>query len=371
MAWTDRSHTGASTRPSRRRSESERIGTLKPHWHPPSGVYVLELAGQDDRFAAREAASAATDVSLRAPGLATARGITDRVRTLAFTRRASELLATCEPTVDSASVTLDAANVDRTGSVAVRAVDVRSTTGIDTERAERELGQRLVERGFTVDLDDPDHELRALFSAGHQQATDASEVAADADGVCALAWLESASVRDYGERAPMDRPFTQPGSMDPMEARAIVNIAGARAGRRVVDPMCGTGGILIEAGLTGADVVGTDAQEKMVRGARENLDAFLDDFAVARADATALPLRDDAADAVVFDAPYGRQSKIEGELDAVVSGALTEAKRIAPRAVLVADRSWEDAAEAAGWTVEDRLERRVHRSLVRHIHVLV
>jgi tRNA (guanine10-N2)-dimethyltransferase len=108
----------------------------------------------------------------------------------------------------------------------------------------------------------------------------------------------------------------------------------------------------------------------MVRGTRENLDAFLEDFAVARADATSLPLRDDAADAVVFDAPYGRQSKIEGELDAVVSGALAEAHRITPRAVLVADRSWEEAAEDAGWTVEDHFERRVHRSLVRHVHVL-
>ncbi|PSP92651.1 TIGR01177 family methyltransferase [Halobacteriales archaeon QS_4_62_28] len=333
-------------------------------------MYVLELAGQDDAFAAREAASATSDVKLLAPGLATARAITDRVAHLAFTHRASELLATCESDHESAVVALTAATIERSGSVAVRAVDVRSTTEIDTQRVERELGQVLVERGFSVDLDDPDHELRALFSAGPQQATDERAVTDDADGVCALGWLAATSTRDYGERAPMDRPFSQPGSMDPLEARAIVTIAGARTGQRVVDPMCGTGGILIEAGLVGADVFGTDVQSKMVRGTRENLAAHLDDFAVARADGTALPIRDDAADAVVFDAPYGRQSKIEGELDTVVSGTLDEARRIAPRAVLVADRSWEQAARDAGWTVESRFERRVHRSLVRHIHVL-
>jgi len=333
-------------------------------------VYVLELAGQDDAFAAREAASAATGVELLAPGLATARGITDRVAHLAFTHRASELVATCEPDRESAVAALTAATIERSGSVAVRAVDVRSTTGIDTQHVERELGHVLVERGFSVDLDDPDYELRALFGAGPQQATDDRAVTDEADGVCALGWLAATSTRDYGERKPMDRPFTQPGSMDPLEARAIVNIAGARPDRRIVDPMCGTGGILIEAGLVGADVLGTDAQSKMVRGTRENLAAYLDDFAVARADGTALPVRDDAADAVVFDAPYGRQSKIEGELDAVVSGALAQARRIAPRAVLVADRPWEDAARDAGWTVESRFERRVHRSLVRHVHVL-
>ena len=337
-------------------------------------MYVLELAGQDDPFAIREARSAASGVTALAPGLATARGITDRVERLAFTHRASDLLGTCEPTVADATATLDVATVDRTGSVAVRAVDVRSTTGVDTQQAERELGAVLVDRGFTVDLDDPDHELRALFSVGQQHVTDASEVADDADGVCALGWAAAASVRGYDERAPMDRPFAQPGSMDPMEARALVNVAGAREDRLLVDPMCGTGGVLIEGGLVGADVLGTDAQAKMVRGARENLDAYLDpdsdEYALGLADATSLPIRDDAADAVVFDAPYGRQSKIEGELDAVVSGALAEANRIAPRAVVVADRSWETAAREAGWTVESRFERRVHRSLVRHVHIL-
>jgi hypothetical protein len=36
-------------------------------------VYLLELAGTDDAFAAREAASAADAVEVLAPGLATAR----------------------------------------------------------------------------------------------------------------------------------------------------------------------------------------------------------------------------------------------------------------------------------------------------------
>jgi tRNA (guanine10-N2)-dimethyltransferase len=115
-----------------------------------------------------------------------------------------------------------------------------------------------------------------------------------------------------------------------------------------------------------------DAQWKMVRGAGENLRRYLDGgFATVRGDATRLPVCDGVADAVVFDAPYGKQSKVVGDLAALVSGALGEASRIAPRAVLVADRSWTDEAWEAGWRVETRIERRVHRSLVRHIHLLV
>jgi tRNA (guanine10-N2)-dimethyltransferase len=330
-------------------------------------VYLLEFAGTDDAFAAREASSAASAVERVAPGVATARGLTDRVRGLAFTRRASDLVGRTDPDVASAVALLGAADTDRTGTVAIRARDVRSLTGVDTQRAERELGAELVARGYTVDLDDPDNVLRAVFS----------------EGCCALGWLAAESVRDFGDRKPTDRPFFQPGSMDPLLARAIANVAGARPGTTILDPMCGTGGVLVEAGLVGADVIGSDAQAKMARGTAENLAHALDpanspaglpdpgEYAVLRADATRLPLPADAADGVVFDAPYGRQSKIEGrDLAGVVAGALSEARRLAPRAVLVADQSWTDAASDAGWTVTGRFERRVHRSLVRHVHVL-
>lgn len=320
-------------------------------------MYALELGGEDDPFAAREAASAASEVELLASGLALANEIDpERLASLAFTLRASRVLARTDGTVESAREELADAELDREGTVAVRARDVRRTADVDTQLAERRLGGVLTDRGYAVDLDDPDHELRALF----------------ADDSCTLGWLAAESERGFGARAPTKKPFFQPGSMSPLLARALANIAGARPGAMIVDPMCGTGGVLVEAGLVGARVVGFDAQSKMVHGAATNLDHYLDEheFATARADATRLPLRDDAADAVIFDAPYGRQSKIEGELDTVVSGALTEAKRVAPRTVIVGDRPWIDEARAAGWSVEDSFERRVHRSLVRHIAVL-
>jgi len=329
-------------------------------------VYCLELAGDEDRFAICEAASAASAVDLVAPGVATARGIDpDRLRTLAYTHAASELIARTDPDIEAAVLALEAATVDRTGSVAVRARDVRSQTGCSTQEAERRLGSVLVDRGFTVDLEDPDHELRVLFSEG--------EVDGERREVCLLGWLTVESKRDFGERRPTDRPFFQPGSMAPLDARALVNIAGAGPDTTVVDPMCGTGGLLLEAGLVGSDVIGVDAQWKMTRGSRENLTALLDDAdaEIIHGDATALPIVDACADAVVFDAPYGRQSKIaRHELADLVGGALAEARRIADRAVVVADRSWEAEAENAGWTVDRRFERRVHGTLVRHVHVL-
>lgn len=320
-------------------------------------MYCLEFAGEDDRFAAAEAGNAATEVALVAPGTATAATIVaERVRGLAYTRRASELLGRSDATVDGARTLLEAAAVDRSGSVAVRARDVRGTAGVDTQRVERELGAVLVDRGCEVDLEAPDHQLSAVF----------------ADDDCLLGWSIVESRRDFGSRAPTEKPFFQPGSMDPLEARAVANLAGARPGVTVLDPMCGTGGVLVEAGLVGARVLGFDVQTKMARGARENLAHYLDDdVEVGRADATRLPILDGSVDAAVFDVPYGRQSTVEGEsTETLVQGALREAMRVADRAVVVADRRREGAARGAGWTVEAVFERPVHRSLTRHVHVL-
>jgi len=326
-------------------------------------VYCLEFAGEaaDEPLAALEAERAAASAVERvAPGLATARGLrVDRAPTLAYTRHVSELLARTAADVDSAVAALEAASIDRTGTVAVRARNVRSTADVSTAAAERDLGGVLVDRGFAVDLDAPDHELRAVF----------------AGDVCLLGWQVTERAAAFGSRAPTDRPFFQPGSMAPADARAYVNLAAGPAlpEAAVLDPMCGTGGLLLEAGLVGARPLGSDAQWKMARGTAENLAALLPDarWDVVRGDATALPFADGVADAVVFDAPYGRQSKVAGhELERLVAGALAEAARVAPACVLVGDRPYEDAAREAGWSVDARFERRVHGSLVRHVHLL-
>ncbi|MEZ3145070.1 methyltransferase domain-containing protein [Halobaculum sp. MBLA0143] len=321
-------------------------------------MYALELVGEEDDFAAAEAATAAATVELVAPGLAVARGLrTDRVSRLAYTRTASRVVGRTDADVESVRALLSAAAFDDTdATVAVRARDVRATAGVSTSRAERELGAVLVDHGFGVNLDDPDRELRVSF----------------AGDTALVGWLVAESVRDFGERAPTDRPFFQPGSMAPLDARAYANLAGAGPGQTILDPMCGTGGLLIEAGLAGSRVVGVDAQTKMVRGARRNLGAYLDgEFALVRGDGTSLPVAADAVDGVVVDAPYGRQSKVAGHrLDELVGGALAEAARVARRCVLVGDRDWTTSAEEAGWSVRATFARRVHRSLVRHVHVL-
>lgn len=327
-------------------------------------MYALELGGEDDRFAAAEAGNAAAGIEVIASGLATAGDVDpERVRGLAFTRFASEVV--CEVTADvdraaaclaEADLGIETATAGRP-TVAVRARDVRGSAGVETRLAERRLGSVLVDRGFEVDLETPDRELRAIF----------------ADSRCLLGWLVAASVRDFGARKPTHKPYFQPGSMDPLEARAIANLAGAGPGTTILDPMCGTGGLVIEAGLVGARVLAMDVQARMVRGTVENARRYLDPggWDVLRGDARSLPIRAGTVDAAAFDVPYGRQSRVEADdVGSLLERTLSEVATVTPVAVVVADRPIDGAAGRAGWSVRDHFERRVHRSLVRHVTVL-
>ncbi len=314
-------------------------------------MYVFELIGEDDAFAAYEAAAWAEDVRVAAPGVALAAAITDRIDQLAWTRNVLGLVARTEPTSDAMVAGLRSSDVGSGGTVAVRARGVRDAAA-DTQAIERQVGEALAEAGHRIDLEAPDRLLRVLVTG--EEAF--------------LGWVLARPGGDVGRRRPTDRPFFQPGSMSPRLARAIVNFVRIEAGTVVLDPMCGTGGILLEAVRVGARAIGCDAQERMVRGTRRNwraVDSETGPLEVAIADARSLPLADGAVDVVIADVPYGRQSPVAGE--DLVRSALWEAHRVARAGVVVADRDLQDVLEETPWTIEQRFEKRVHRSLTRYI----
>jgi len=109
------------------------------------------------------------------------------------------------------------------------------------------------------------------------------------------------------------RPFFRPVSLEPRLARAAVNIAAKGSDGCVVDPMCGTGGILIESALTGRPTLGIDFDPVMVEGCQKNINWANVDAEVKRGDATRFELPENVA-AVVVDPPYGRNSPSDGKL---------------------------------------------------------
>lgn len=316
-------------------------------------MYVFELVGEDDALATYEAAAWARDLTQPAPGVALAETVSDQVTQLGWTRSIAEGVYHGDRGIEAIAAALSTAEIGREGTAAVRARAIRKSSA-DTQRAERELGAILAESGLSIDLDTPEHVFRVLFSGGMAFA----------------GWVIAEPGGDVGRRRPTDRPFFQPGSMAPRLARALVNIAGVRPGVRMLDPMCGTGGIVLEGAFVGGNILGIDVQARMVRGTRTNYQNAdpPGSVAVAQGDATRLPVCAGEIDAVVCDMPYGRQSPIAGEQ--MVADALREARRVTNRAVVVTDHPIPETLAEAGWSIRRSFERRVHRSLTRYLYHL-
>ncbi|MBP3790759.1 MAG: TIGR01177 family methyltransferase [Methanobrevibacter sp.] len=111
--------------------------------------------------------------------------------------------------------------------------------------------------------------------------------------------------KHFEDSKPHKRPFFYPGSMNPKLARCMVNLSRIREGQLLLDPFCGTGGILIEAGLIGCKVVGSDVYWKMKNGTAINLDYYgITDYRTFNVDVRELKMYEKVA-SVVTDPPYG------------------------------------------------------------------
>ena len=173
----------------------------------------------------------------------------------------------------------------------------------------------------------------------------------------------------YDQRRPGSRTFFHPGVMMPRLARALVNISLVNHGERLLDPFCGTGGIVLEASMIGAQGIGSDIDRFMVAGSRTNVPGA--EF--VRADTGCLPFRDASIDAVVTDLPYGQSVTIvAGSLEGLYRHALSEIRRVllpGKRAVVVTHRDISHTA-ASLLSIRACYAQRVHKSLTRRILVL-
>ena len=167
----------------------------------------------------------------------------------------------------------------------------------DKEEIENRVGEKLSTEENSVDLEKPGTEIKVYITEDEE--------------------LYSKVVEDiprglYNKRSNEKRPFSSPVSLDPVLARVMVNLSEVSAGEQVLDPFCGTGGILIEAGLCGIGVKGLDIQKEMVEGCRENVEKFgILNHEIKRGDISEVEEIFNKYDAVISDLPYGKASKKE------------------------------------------------------------
>lgn len=185
------------------------------------------------------------------------------------------------------------------GSFAVRVRNL-SEKEIDSKELEKDIGQEIESETNTVDLEQPETVVKAYFTG---------------EKLVIGRMVEDIDRGLFSKRKNQERPFSSPISLDPVLARVMVNLSEASAGEKLFDPFCGTGGILIEAGLCGVGVYGLDIQKDMVKGSRKNLEEYgIISHDIRQSDIAEIDkVFNDSFDAVVTDLPYGKASVEEKE----------------------------------------------------------
>ncbi len=213
-----------------------------------------------------------------------------------------------------------------------------------------------------VDLDNPDTTLYFLLSG---------------ENIYCGRLLHEFDASEFKERESESRPFSRPVSLPPREARCWVNLTGIEKDERLLDPFCGTGGIIIEGGLMGCEVYGSDSEGKMVSGCRRNMNHYDVDGEIRKCEVQKLSkVWDKKFDAVVTDPPYGRASKVSGkELKELYGDALDQIHEILVergKCVIGAPRrlNIEDLVENSRFKQRKKFKEKVHGDLTREVFVL-
>jgi tRNA (guanine10-N2)-dimethyltransferase len=245
------------------------------------------------------------------------------------------------------------------------AVRVRRVKGINPEldrvNLEGEIGGKIKETAKTakVDLSNPQ---KTFFG-----------VLTDNRFILGLKIAEIVP-KPFSERRPRRKPFFHPTAMQAKLARVMVNLAQPKKGDLVLDPFCGTGGMLIEAGLMGYQVVGFDAKPHMLRGGLKNIKHYrvkLEGLAIA--DARYPPIT--KVDCIATDPPYGRSASTLGtKTRYIVEDFLCAVGDVLPRGAKICMASPKtveigETAQDAGFKHLESHFVYVHRSLTREVVV--
>lgn len=180
--------------------------------------------------------------------------------------------------------------------------------------------------------------------------------------------------KPFVDRSPKKKPFFHPSAMQAKLARCMTNLARPIAGELVLDPLCGTGSILVEAALIGCRVLGSDVKRRMAKGAFRNMVHFhIDPEGILVTDARSLPIKH--VDCVVTDPPYGRSATtLKRSTRQIVEEVLKSAHNIirrGRRVCMATPRTLNigHMAKTLGYEHSESHLVYVHRSLTREIGV--
>lgn len=125
-----------------------------------------------------------------------------------------------------------------------------------------------------------------------------------------------------------------PASLRPSVAAAMVFLTQPEAGDSFLDPMCGSGTLLLERRFAGPykQILGGDHEDKAISASQRNVmprkQSAKRDIRLRKWDARRLPLTDGSVDKVAVNLPFGKQISSPRELKTLYPAVLKELERV-------------------------------------------
>jgi len=165
-----------------------------------------------------------------------------------------------------------------------------------------------------------------------------------------------------------DKPYSYSSSIGINIAKALVNIAGnGDMSKRIVDPCCGVGTVLLEGVFAGYSILGWEINRKIAEAARGNLKHFNYNAQVITGDIKDI---DEVFDASIIDLPYGNFSMTTQE---ELQSILKNAKRISKKMVIVSAKDISEEIKNENLAILGRCEvvKNKNNDFTRYIWVCI
>ncbi len=275
---------------------------------------------------------------------------------LSFTFFIDKFLFSCKNSIkDIKNLSLEN-NISKKGSIGIKYKN--RSKKINSQPIVKALAD-VYTKNRVVNLEDPDIEIRTLIT--------------DKEIFVGIKIAEINRTQFEGRKV-QNRPYFSPISLHPKIARALVNLSQIKRNKTLLDPFCGTGGILIEAGLIGVKVIGSDIEEKMIDGCKKNLDFYkIKNYNLFCSDIGKIKKYISEIDAIVTDLPYGKSTTTKGEdIDILYKRAFKSMSKVLKEnkiAVIgLSDENFISLGQKYFTLVEKHIIK-VHKSLIRYFVV--
>jgi len=219
--------------------------------------------------------------------------------------------------------------------------------GISDKEPYFTIARTLKEKGKSIDLQNPDVEIAIIR---HRKIYVTRKI--------------YENKKEYLQRDPKFRNGFHPGACSAKFAKTLINLTGLQQGI-ILDPFCGTGGILIEACIAGFKAIGYDINSGMLSKAKSNCAQFNVTAVIKYADALAITTK---CDAIVTELPFGKTTILDRSNNQLIQDFLSQAKECTTKIVIAFPAHFNP--RTPGWKKDAVYTKYIHKTLSKKIYVL-